>query len=52
MVALDPVITMVVGMLATYTLIMRQVAVLDAGIVSALIAFPGTVGFASYLERG
>ncbi len=51
-VALDLVITIGVGILATYAVIMRDVAILDAGIVAALIAFLGTVAFASYLERG
>ena len=51
-VALDLVITISVGILATYSVIMRDVAILDAGIVAALIAFLGTVAFASYLERG
>jgi multicomponent Na+:H+ antiporter subunit F len=51
-VALDLVVTIAVGILAAYAVIMRDVAILDAGIVAALIAFLGTVAFASYLERG
>jgi len=51
-VALDLVITISVGILATHAVIARDVAILDAGIVAALIAFLGTVAFASYLERG
>ncbi len=51
-VALDLVITISAGMLAAYAVIVGDVAILDAAIVAALIAFLGTVAFASYLEKG
>ena len=50
-VALDLMLTISVGMMATYAMVYREIAVLDAGIISALVAFLGTVAFASYLER-
>ena len=51
-VALDLIVTISVGMMATYALITKEVSILDAGVVAALVAFLGTVAFASYLERG
>lgn len=51
-VALDLVVTISVGILAAYAVVVGEVAILDAGIVAALIAFLGTVAFASYLEKG
>lgn len=51
-VALDLIVTIAVGMLAAYAIATRETAVLDAGIIAAIIAFLGTVAFASYLERG
>lgn len=50
-VALDLMITVSVGMMATYALATGEIPILDAGIVTALIAFLGTVAFAHYLER-
>jgi len=51
-VALDLMVTIAVGMMATYSIVMKETAILDAAITAALIAFLGTVAFASYLERG
>ncbi len=51
-VALDLIVTISVGMMATYALVTKEVSILDAGVVAALVAFLGTVAFASYLERG
>lgn len=51
-VALDLMVTISVGMMAVYALMMGEMAILDAGLVAALIAFLGTVAFANYLERG
>jgi multicomponent Na+:H+ antiporter subunit F len=51
-VALDLMATTGVAMMAVESLLSRQMATLDAGIVVALVAFLGTVAFAHYLERG
>ncbi len=51
-VALDLVITVSVGIMAAYALMVGDVAIMDVGIVVALVAFLGTVAFAGYLERG
>jgi multicomponent Na+:H+ antiporter subunit F len=51
-VALDLMTTIGVAMMAVQSLLSRQIATLDAGIVVALVAFLGTVAFAHYLERG
>lgn len=51
-VALDMLVTLAVGMMATYAIITEETAILDAGVVVALVIFLGTVAFASYLERG
>lgn len=51
-VALDLVVTISVGMMATYAVVTRETAVLDAAVIAALLAFLGTAAFANYLERG
>ena len=51
-VALDLVAATAVGIMATYSVVTGESAILDAAIVVALITFLGTVAFASYLERG
>lgn len=51
-VALDLISVVAVGIVATYSVISGERAILDAAIVVALITFLGTVAFASYLERG
>lgn len=51
-VALDLMLTIALGAMATLALLTREVAILDAGIVTALIGFLGTVAFAGYVEKG
>jgi multicomponent Na+:H+ antiporter subunit F len=51
-VALDLIAATAVGIMATYSVVSGESAILDAAIVVALITFLGTVAFASYLERG
>jgi multicomponent Na+:H+ antiporter subunit F len=51
-VALDLISTIAVGVLAASSVITGERSVLDAALIVALIAFLGTVAFASYLERG
>lgn len=50
--ALDLIATIALAMMAAHAIQMRELAILDAGIVAALIGFLGSVAFASYLERG
>jgi multicomponent Na+:H+ antiporter subunit F len=51
-VALDLIATLVMGIIATYSVAAGQPVFLDVAIVVALIAFLGTVAFARYLEKG
>jgi multicomponent Na+:H+ antiporter subunit F len=51
-VALDLSGSLVVGIIAVYTISSGQPLFLDVAIVLALIVFLGTVAFARYLERG
>jgi multicomponent Na+:H+ antiporter subunit F len=51
-VALDLMAAITVGIMATYSILTGETAVLDAAMVVALITFLGTIAFASYLERG
>jgi multicomponent Na+:H+ antiporter subunit F len=51
-VALDLMATVAVGIMAAYSVTTEEGSVLDAALIVALIAFLGTVAFASYLERG
>lgn len=51
-VALDLMSTVAVGIIAAYSVISGESSILDAALIVALIAFLGTVAFASYLERG
>ncbi len=51
-VALDLMSTIVVGIIASYAVITGEASILDAALIVALIAFLGTVAFASYLEKG
>jgi multicomponent Na+:H+ antiporter subunit F len=50
--ALDLLSTLVVGVVAVYTIASRETVFLDAAIVLSLIAFLGTVAFARYIEKG
>jgi multicomponent Na+:H+ antiporter subunit F len=50
-VALDLIFTIGIGIIAAYAILTKQPAILDVAIISALIAFLGTIAFAYYLER-
>jgi multicomponent Na+:H+ antiporter subunit F len=50
-VALDLMMMIAVGLMATYSIVTRETAILDVAIVASLVAFLGTVAFANYLER-
>jgi multicomponent Na+:H+ antiporter subunit F len=50
-VALDLIATLVVGITILYAIYTGAAVILDVAIVFALIAFLGTVAFASYIER-
>jgi multicomponent Na+:H+ antiporter subunit F len=50
-VALDLIATLVVGVTVVYSIYTDTAVILDVAIVFALIAFLGTVAFASYIER-
>jgi multicomponent Na+:H+ antiporter subunit F len=51
-VAMDLVGVLVVGLIAVVAASTNVQATLDAAIVIALIGFVGTVGYATYVERG
>ncbi|HUU14636.1 MAG TPA: cation:proton antiporter [Terriglobia bacterium] len=51
-VALDLIATLLMGIIAAYSVAAGQPVFLDVAIVLALIAFLGTVAFARYLEKG
>ena len=51
-VALDLMATLVIGIVAAYSVATGQPAYLDVAIILALIAFLGTVAFAYYIQRG
>jgi multicomponent Na+:H+ antiporter subunit F len=51
-VALDLMATLSVGFIATYAVATEEAIYLDVAMVLALIAFLGTVAFASYTEKG
>jgi len=51
-VALDLMATLVIGIVAVYSIATGRSAYLDVAIILALIAFLGTVAFAYYLQRG
>ena len=50
-VALDLLSSIAIGFLSVYAVITFSTAILDVGIIIALIVFLGTVAFAYYLER-
>lgn len=50
-VSLDLLITIGIGIIATYAIITNQPTFLDIAMILALIAFLGTVAFAYYLEK-
>jgi multicomponent Na+:H+ antiporter subunit F len=51
-VALDLALLLAVGVMNLYAQITHDEVFLDVAVVLALLAFLGTVAFASYLERG
>jgi multicomponent Na+:H+ antiporter subunit F len=51
-VALELVATLLVGVVAVYSIGSRQPVYLDVGIVLALVAFLGAVAFARYMVQG
>lgn len=51
-VALDLMATLVIGIVAVYSIATGRSAYLDVAIILALIAFLGTVAFTYYLQRG
>ncbi len=50
-VALDLMVTLGIGIIATYAIATDQAALLDVALVLALISFLGTTAFAYYLQR-
>ncbi|WP_322807751.1 monovalent cation/H+ antiporter complex subunit F [Thermanaerothrix sp.] len=50
-VALDLIVTLLIGIIATYAILNDQAAFLDVAIILALVSFLGTVAFAYYIER-
>ncbi len=50
-VAFDLLSSIAIGFLSVYAVITVSTAILDVGIIIALIVFLGTVAFAYYLER-
>ncbi|KPL84035.1 hypothetical protein SE15_02280 [Thermanaerothrix daxensis] len=50
-VALDLLVTLLIGVIATYAILNDQSAFLDVAIILALVSFLGTVAFAYYIER-
>lgn len=50
-VALDLIVTLVVGIIAVYSIITDQSVFLRPAIVVALISFLGTIAFAYYVEK-
>jgi multicomponent Na+:H+ antiporter subunit F len=50
-VALDLIGILAVGLIAVYDIYTEQPVLLDAATVLALVAFLGTIAFASYVER-
>lgn len=50
-VALDLMATLVIGVIAAYSVATGQSAYLDVAVTVALIAFLGTVAFANYIQR-
>jgi multicomponent Na+:H+ antiporter subunit F len=51
-VALDLMAAIAVGMIATYSILTGESAILDVAVIVALITFISTLAFASFLERG
>jgi len=50
-VALDLLVAISIGIIATYAIYNNQPAFLDVAIILALVSFLGTIAFAYYIER-
>lgn len=50
-VALDMIGTIIMGIIACYTILTKQKTFLDPAVVLALVGFLGTIAFAKYLEK-
>ena len=50
-VGLDMISTIIIGIIATYTILTREKMFLNPAVVLALISFLGTVSYAKYLEK-
>jgi multicomponent Na+:H+ antiporter subunit F len=50
--SLDLMASLVVGIIAVYSILTNQPVFLDPAIILSLIAFLGTVAFARYIEKG
>lgn len=50
-VALDLLVALGIGIVATYAIVTENAAFLDVAVTMALISFLGTVAFAYYIER-
>jgi len=51
-VALDLMAAIAVGMMAAYSIVTDESAILDVAVIVALITFLSTIAFAAFLERG
>lgn len=51
-VALDLMAAISVGMMAAYSILTQESAILDVAVVVALITFLSTIAFAAFLEQG
>ncbi|MGR3176968.1 MAG: monovalent cation/H+ antiporter complex subunit F [Candidatus Anammoxibacter sp.] len=50
-VGLDLIATIIIGIIAGYTILTKEKVFLNPAVVLALISFLGTVAFAKYLEK-
>ncbi|MEW6181164.1 MAG: monovalent cation/H+ antiporter complex subunit F [Chloroflexota bacterium] len=50
-VAIDLVVALAIGIIASYAILFDQPVFLDVAIIIALISFLGTIAFAYYIER-
>ncbi len=51
-VALDLMAAIAVGMMAAYSIVTGESAILDVAVIVALITFLSTIAFAAFLEQG
>jgi len=50
-IAIDLLTTLLIAIIAAYSIVTGEASYLDVGLILALVAFLGTVAFAHYLER-